>query len=947
MKRKVVLSGMLAFCATAVQAQTAAERAEIIRQYDLPLLDSFAAQTARKAAADKAYAIEFARRNNLPVAVQNAGGSTDELIRIDEGGVPIYFTNKNVNAAISTRANYLAPGGGLGLNLTGQNITVGVWDGGGVRTTHQELTGRVTIGDNASASGNAHATHVGGTIAASGITPAARGMATGALIRSYDWNSDVSEMTTAAGDGLLMSNHSYGYVASNLPDWYFGAYISESVNWDNILFNAPYYTICKAAGNDGTSSENGSPLGGASNAYDKLSGAATAKNVIVVANANDASINASGALTSVSINSSSSQGPTDDLRIKPDITGNGTSVYSCVSSSNTAYGTMTGTSMASPNVAGTLTLVTNHYKNITGSYMLGAALRGLALHTADDAGSAGPDASFGWGLLNAKKMAETINNRNTTAMISDRSLPNGATDTVFVNSDGVTPMSVSISWYDRPGTAQTSSQLNNTAVKRLVNNLDLRVVASSNGTVYLPWVLTSRSTNAQADNNNDNFERADLGVVPAGQYAIAVSHKGSLTGGAQNYTLIVTGKANGTTATCNAPTNLVASAISVSSASLSWAASSSANQGYTVEYKASGSASWTTAYIGTSTSTTLSNLSAATVYNWRVKTDCSASLSSGYADATFTTSTPATGCDAPTNLTSTALTQNSATVGWTASASTNTGYTVEYKAGTSATWIVAGTAATTSRTLIGLAPSTQYDWRVLTVCSATSNSSYATGSFTTTSAPATGCAQAYENNNSLTSAYTISEGTDYQAAIGTSGDVDYYKITLPSGNYTVNLTNLSHDIDLRIQNAAGTTLATSQNGGTTSEQISATFSGGTYYFRVYPYSGFNANTCYTFNVKPGLGVNTLQEGAVNNVIDNMRPVALYPNPASGTVHVRIRVKGGEAAQIRVVDMMGRELLRRDAGNGENEINVTALAPGHYTVVVETGGERTSLPLIKR
>ncbi|UZX28524.1 hypothetical protein [Riemerella anatipestifer] len=174
--------------------------------------------------------------------------------------------------------------------------------------------------------------------------------------------------------------------------------------------------------------------------------------------------------------------------------------------------------------------------------MLGAQLKGLALHTADDAGMEGPDANFGWGLLNVKKMVEAIDARGTSSLIENLNLANGAFYTKKIVSDGVTPIRVSISWYDPAGPLQTSSQLNS-SIKRLVNDLDLRVT-SSNGTIYFPWALTSRSTNAKKDNNSDNFERVDLGVVPAGEYTVRVSHKGTLTNSSQNYTLIVTG-ANG------------------------------------------------------------------------------------------------------------------------------------------------------------------------------------------------------------------------------------------------------------------------------------------------------------------------------------------------------------------------------------------------------------------
>ncbi|MGL4376501.1 MAG: hypothetical protein ACRCT1_08705, partial [Microcoleaceae cyanobacterium] len=93
----------------------------------------------------------------------------------------------NADAAKTTQANKLWSGGGLNLNLTGQGVNVGVWDQGPVLSTHQELTNRVATLD-AGATSN-HSTHVAGTIGATGVQSAAKGMAPNAQIRSRDWNN--------------------------------------------------------------------------------------------------------------------------------------------------------------------------------------------------------------------------------------------------------------------------------------------------------------------------------------------------------------------------------------------------------------------------------------------------------------------------------------------------------------------------------------------------------------------------------------------------------------------------------------------------------------------------------------------------------------------------------------------------------------------------------------
>src|SRR5690606_33820172 len=135
----------------------------------------------------------------------------------------------------------------------------------------------------------------------------------------------------------------YGPLNSN----FYGAYMERSRNWDNLLYNAPYYLMVNSAGNNGLNDAiNRNPL---APDYDKLSGFGTSKNNLVVANA-DVLVGEEGNITSAEIFQTSSQGPTDDLRIKPDITGNGVGVYSTASDSINPYRQMTGTSMAAPNI---------------------------------------------------------------------------------------------------------------------------------------------------------------------------------------------------------------------------------------------------------------------------------------------------------------------------------------------------------------------------------------------------------------------------------------------------------------------------------------------------------------------------------------------------------------------------------------------------------------------
>ncbi|MBC8883744.1 S8 family serine peptidase [Flavobacterium piscinae] len=373
----------------------------MLEQYDLTKIKQLQIELSEKAKADKEKAYFSAKINQWDVFKINSDGSVDELMGLLSDGSPKYYSINNVDATVSTRANHLHAGGSLGLNLNGQGMVGGVWDGGPVRTSHQEFGGRISVGDNTfDLNGNSfHATHVTGTVGASGIDFNAKGMAFQATVKTFDWTEDESEVLGEIQEGLLLSNHSYGMRLFNVPSWYAGAYSQDAVQWDLIHYVSPYYLmVALQRGNDGNVNNDDPTTDG----FDKLTGHKNGKNNLIVGNAQDAEIDSNGNLISVNINSASSEGPTDDLRIKPDITGNGTGVYSTNSGSDDDYTSLSGTSMASPNVMGTLLLLQQHHNNLYQRFMKSATLKGLACQTADDAGNPGPDAVFGWGLLNAK-----------------------------------------------------------------------------------------------------------------------------------------------------------------------------------------------------------------------------------------------------------------------------------------------------------------------------------------------------------------------------------------------------------------------------------------------------------------------------------------------------------------------------------------------------------------
>lgn len=518
-------------------AQTDEQKREIIATYDHALLSQMANEFSLAFENDLKAARVYAMENNLPTVIFTENGGMSKLHKVLEDGTLLYLSTDNRGAGVTVRANklYTGPSGGLNLSVEGTGMTLGVWDGGKVLDTHELLVDRVTQQDGSTTLSN-HATHVSGTMIGSNVPASgqARGMAFRASLNAYDFDNDLSEMTTAAANGLLISNHSYGLNAEFLPTYYFGRYDNLAVQVDNILYNAPYYTAVFSAGNDRNAGYNTGD-----NGYDLLTDRGVSKNGITVAAVNQ--VNNYTGPSSVVMSSFSSWGPTDDGRIKPDISAKGVNTYSSVATSNTAYGSMNGTSMATPSVSGSLGLLQELYSDIHGNFMKSSTLRALAIHTASEAGVfPGPDYQFGWGLLDCETAAITILEEEFQSLIEENSLADGATFTKSVTALGTEPLVVTIAWTDPAGTVQGTTVDDTTP--RLVNDLDLRVVDASNNTTY-PWALSAFSYTSPAIrsvNNVDNVEKVEIDV-PSGDYTIIVNHKGTLDSGNQDFALIVTG----------------------------------------------------------------------------------------------------------------------------------------------------------------------------------------------------------------------------------------------------------------------------------------------------------------------------------------------------------------------------------------------------------------------
>lgn len=534
----------------ALYAQSIEERDNMLQSYDMDKVKATIEDLTRQEQQQQERINNFVVQNPSTLLDYFSNGTHFRLYDIIDNR-PVYISTDNRTSAIATKTNTLLPGGSLGLNLEADGMYAGVWEIDYALKDHVEFlnsdgTSRLSFPDttNPNPDTDLHPTHVVGTVGASGVSSSAKGMAPKSTLINYNnVNDEVETATAHANTGMLTSNHSYGVPVLgddgtlNPPVWYMGAYGNDAHNWDLVAYNNPYYLCVRSAGNSGMSSY----TGGFQNGYDKLTSAATAKNNLVVANADISVHPLTQAITSMAIALSSSQGPTDDGRIKPDITGRGTGVFSCSNESTTSYASLTGTSMASPGVAGSLLLIQEHYSNINSEFMRAATLKGLACHTAlDDSNIIGPDPYFGYGLLDAKFAAETITaDQANTAIIDELTLNNGDTFTVNLTVSNPAQLRATISWTD-PAHNAINNQANSTT-PALINDLDIRITDASQN-VYYPWKLDMANlpNPIQGDNTVDNLERVDINAPAAGTYTLTINHKGTLDA-PQDYSLIVTG----------------------------------------------------------------------------------------------------------------------------------------------------------------------------------------------------------------------------------------------------------------------------------------------------------------------------------------------------------------------------------------------------------------------
>lgn len=398
-----------------------------------------------------------------------------------------------------------------GRRLDGSNVVVVLGDDGYVGE-HIDFTGR--IGINTTGSSGTHGDHVAGIIlGANNFNPIIRGQAPGATLRVYSGYNDFYLYPALYTSNLTrISNHSLGQTCNS-------GYTTDARTSDQQVRIYPSLMHVHSCGNSGTTT-----CGGLSGGWATITGGFKAgKNVLAVANLGKSDI----------ISSSSSKGPLPDGRLKPDISAVGSFVNS--TQPGNTFASFSGTSMASPAVAGSLAVLYQAYKQLNGGTDPNSGLiKAIMMNTADDLGQPGPDFTYGWGRVNARRAVECIEN----GRFSQGTIAQGEMNTHdIVVPAGVETVKVMVYWVDIEATAG--------AAKSLVNDIDCWVEPQP-GVINLPWKLnagpvpTSFSCSAPATLGQDtlnNVEQVQLTNPAAGTYTLKVSGT-SIPLGSQTYYVV-------------------------------------------------------------------------------------------------------------------------------------------------------------------------------------------------------------------------------------------------------------------------------------------------------------------------------------------------------------------------------------------------------------------------
>jgi Zinc carboxypeptidase/GEVED domain/Secretion system C-terminal sorting domain/Fibronectin type III domain len=335
-------------------------------------------------------------------------------------------------------------------------------------------------------------------------------------------------------------------------------------------------------------------------------------------------------------------------------------------------------------------------------------------------------------------------------------------------------------------------------------------------------------------------------------------------------------------------------------------------------------------------------------------------------------------CVATTSLSASNITSNGATLNWAAVASVNN-YTVEYKLASSATWIVANSAVTTTNyALSGLTASTLYDYRVKANCPSGS-SPYTAAQLTT------GTAYCASIGTNLTYMWTDlvqlgtinrTSGSDGGYYNGTAISTNAVRGTAQTITFSSGFPSTVYRMYWRVwidfnkngvftdagEQVVSTNVSTAGNTSATFT-IPATALLGTTRMRVSSKYGAYSTPCETFtygevedysiNILATSPVTTMELARQAESESEVLPEAeimAYPNPVSDIVTIRLNyISNSNIKTVKMSAGNGTEIGTQEVElfNNEFRIDTKKLNAGMYFISIQEPDKQRVLKIIKQ
>ena len=351
-----------------------------------------------------------------------------------------------------------------GTAFTGNGISIGIADDGSV--SHEDFRGRIT--DFTTGDVGTHGDMTVGLAGGCGnIAQRGVGMATAADLFLFDiegYPHIINAVENFVTYQLEITSTSYGEGCG-------GYYTYTAQELDQQVFENNNFFHCFSAGNRGFDGCN-EIYGGFANddltRFGNITGGRKAgKNAIAVGNVyyND------------SLRVTSSRGPTNDGRIKPDICAPGQGNLS--TGENNTYQEGGGTSAASPVIAGSAALIYQAYgEKYDGISPPSGLIKAMILCSAEDLGRPGPDYEHGWGRIHLGRALEVLEEEQFITDTIEHAFQDYHQITI---PDGTGQARIMVYWMDPAGVVLSS--------KALVNDIDISLQSGA-GQLYLPHVLS-------------------------------------------------------------------------------------------------------------------------------------------------------------------------------------------------------------------------------------------------------------------------------------------------------------------------------------------------------------------------------------------------------------------------------------------------------------------------